>query len=66
MSDLFIPAIIFVLLIVTVNEIFFPYIAPSGQPDAPSVENIGATWASVTWTAPVVASSPISRYEIIA
>ena len=31
----------------------------------PSVENISATWASISWTAPLMAESPISHYEII-
>ena len=45
---------------------FFPYIAPPGQPGAPSLENIGATWASTSWTAPLTADSPISHYEVTA
>ena len=30
------------------------------------MENIGATWASISWTAPLTANSPISHYEVIA
>ena len=31
-----------------------------------SVESIGATWATVHWTAPPAGVSMISRYEVIA
>ena len=41
-------------------------LATPGPPSIPAVENIGATWARVCWDAPMMADSPISRYQIIA
>ena len=40
--------------------------ATPSQPSALALDNIGATWARISWTAPLMADSPISRYEIIA
>ena len=48
------------------HEQWFLSVAPPGQPGTPLVENIGATWASISWTAPLMADSPISHYEVIA
>ena len=39
------------------------------QPDPPyslGVENIGATWLNIIWTAPINIMSLISHYEVIA
>ena len=41
-------------------------LATPDPPSVPAVENIGATWARVCWDAPLMAYSPISRYQIIA
>ena len=46
------------------NYLFF--IAPPGQPSIPTIESTGATWVFISWTAPPVAASLISYYEIIA
>ena len=40
-------------------------LAPPSQPSIPAIESSGATWVHVFWTAPLVAHSPISYYEII-
>ena len=42
------------------------YVAPPSQPSAPALENVGVTWVHISWTAPLMADSPVSHYEIIA
>ena len=43
----------------------FYYIAPPDQPSIPTIESSGANWVHISWTAPFVAHSPISYYEVI-
>ena len=45
------------------NYLFF--IAPPGQPSIPTIESAGISWVFISWTAPPVAASLISYYEII-
>ena len=42
------------------------FTATPGPPSNPTIKDVGATWVHICWTAPLVADSPISRYEIIA
>ena len=39
--------------------------ATPGAPSVLAIENIGATWARICWDPPLMADSPISRYQII-
>jgi chitodextrinase len=40
--------------------------APPSQPSIPIIESSGATWAFISWNAPLMADSSISHYEIMA
>lgn len=42
------------------------FTATPGPPSNPTVKFIGASWVHICWTAPLVADSPISCYEITA
>jgi hypothetical protein len=54
-----------IILILVGLEQFLLSPATPGAPNVPAVESIGATWARVCWDAPIIADSPISRYQII-
>ena len=54
------------ILLADLDCFFFFSLATPGRPSIPAVENTGATWARVCWDAPIMADSPISRYQIIA
>ena len=53
------------ILSVRIKIVYSAIIAPPGQPSIPTIEGSGATWAIISWTAPIMADSPISYYEII-
>ena len=44
----------------------YSFTATPGPPINPTIKDVGATWVCISWTAPLVAGSPISRYEVIA
>ena len=52
------------MIIITVYGYFFT--ATPSPPSNPTIKDVSATWLQICWTVPLMADSPISRYEIIA
>ena len=55
----------YIVLILSLLLIYF-FTVPPSQPRNITIQNIGTTWASISWDPPLMAEFPVSCYDILA